>query len=63
MTNETKTYRMNRFAEVEGNNATGWAVINLVTGMQSGPLWRTYKEAKQAASFFHHYYTALEKGN
>jgi hypothetical protein len=57
-----KTYRVNRFAEVEGNNASGWAVINLVTGLQSGPLWRTYLEAKQAASFFKLYYEAVEQG-
>lgn len=59
----THTYRVNRFAEVEGNNASGWAVINLVTGLQSGPLWPTYQDAKAAASFFHTYYTAIERGN
>ena len=62
MSNEIKTYRVNRFAEVEGNNASGWAVINLVTGLQSGPLWPTYTDAKQAASFFKLYYGALERG-
>lgn len=60
--NKTYTYRINRFAEVEGNNASGWAVINLVTGLQSGPLWPTWADAASAATFFHTYYTALERG-
>lgn len=59
---KTYTYRVNRFAEVEGSSRQGWAVINLVTGLQSGPVWPTYEDAKAAASFFHNYYTALERG-
>lgn len=59
----THTYRVNRFAEVEGNNASGWAVINLVNGLQTGPLWLTYQDAQAAASFLDTYYTAIERGN
>ena len=59
----TKTYRINRFAEVEGNNADGWAVINLVTGLQSGTVYQTYDAACIAAHFFKTYYETVERGH
>ena len=57
-----KTYRINRFAEVEGGNAHGWTVINLVTGLEQGPIYSTFGAAKEAASFLNLHYGAIERG-
>lgn len=56
-----KTYRVNRFARVEGNNSIGWAVINIVTGFQAGPRWPSFKEAKEVAAFLYTFYTTREQ--
>ncbi len=57
-----KTYRINRFAEVEGSNALGWAVINLVTGVAQGATYPTFAAAREAASFLNLHYGAIERG-
>lgn len=57
---KTYSYRVNTYAFVEGNNASGWTVINMVTGLQSGPVYQTYDAACIAAHFFKLYYGALE---
>lgn len=58
--NKTYSYRINTYAEVEGNNASGWRVYNLVTGLQDGPVYRTFQEARDSARFKGSYYSALE---
>jgi hypothetical protein len=60
--NNIKTYRINRFAEVEGNNATGWYVINLVLGVEEGPTHPTFAAAREAANFLNLHYSAMERG-
>jgi hypothetical protein len=57
-----KTYRINRFAEVEGSNAHGWAVINLVTGLEQETTYSTFAAAREAASFLNLHYGAIERG-
>ncbi len=57
-----KTYRINRFAEVEGNNAAGWSVINLVTGLAQETTFSSYPEARDAAQFLKLHYSAIERG-
>ena len=56
-----KTYRMNRFAEVEGD-ASGWYVINMVTGIAQDTVYATFPEARAAAEFVKIYYNAMERG-
>jgi len=56
-----KTYRMNRFAEVEGD-ASGWYVINMVTGIAQDTVYATFPEARAAAEFVKIYYRAMERG-
>lgn len=55
-----KTYRLNRYAEVEGSNASGWTVYNLVTGLAQGPVWPTFADARAAADFIRTFYSTLE---
>lgn len=62
MKNDIKTYRINRFAEVEGNASIGWWVINLVTGIAQETRYPTFPAAKDAANFVRTYYTAVERG-
>lgn len=57
-----KTYTINRFAEVEGNNASGWYVINMVTGLAQETVYRTFTDARAAADFLKIYYNAMERG-
>ena len=59
-TQTIRTYTINRFAEIEGNNAQGWRVCNLVTGLMQETVYPTYAEAKGAAQFVGTYYRALE---
>jgi hypothetical protein len=59
---KTKTYRYNRFAEVEGNNTTGWNVYNLVTGLSVG-WYPTFEAARDQAQFLYLYYGAIERGH
>ena len=59
---KTYSYRLNRFAEVEGNNALGWYVINMVTGLQQETIYPTYADAKAAAHVLLLHYGALERG-
>ena len=59
---KTYSYRVNTYAFVEGNNASGWYVTNMVTGLQTGPLYPTYREAADAAHFLKLYYGGLERG-
>jgi hypothetical protein len=56
-----KTYRVSRFAEIEGSNAQGWRVYNLVTGQFQGPTLATYTEAREAALHVGRHYTAIER--
>jgi hypothetical protein len=62
MTNNTKSYRINRFAEVEGNNVSGWAVINMVTGLAQDTVYRTFPDARAAADHLKLHYGAIERG-
>jgi len=52
---------MNRFAEVEGD-ASGWYVINMVTGIAQETVHATFSEARAAADFLKIYYNAMERG-
>jgi hypothetical protein len=52
---------MNRFAEVEGD-ASGWYVINMVTGIAQDTVYATFPEARAAAEFVKIYYRAMERG-
>lgn len=61
-TTTIRTYRINRFAEIEGNNAQGWRVLNFVTGIFQPTVYATYEEAKGAAQFVGTHYTAIERG-
>ena len=56
-----KSYRINRFAEVEGD-ASGWYVINMVTGIVQETVHATFPEARAAADFLKIYYNAMERG-
>jgi hypothetical protein len=56
-----KTYTINRFAEVEGD-ASGWYVINMVTGIAQETVHATFSEARAAADFLKIYYNAMERG-
>jgi len=56
-----KTYTINRFAEVEGD-ASGWYVINLVTGLEQETTYSTFAAAREAASFLNLHYGAIERG-
>jgi len=56
-----KSYRMNRFAEVEGD-ASGWYVINMVTGIAQDTVYASFPEAHAAAEFVKIYYNAMERG-
>jgi hypothetical protein len=56
-----KTYTINRFAEVEGD-ASGWYVINMVTGIAQDTVYATFPEARAAADFLKIYYNAMERG-
>lgn len=56
-----KTYTINRFAEVEGD-ASGWYVINLVTGLPQVTVYRTFAEARTAADHLKLHYGAIERG-
>lgn len=58
----TKTYRINRFAEVEGSATTGWVVINLLTGIAQETVHPTFQAARDAADFLYLYYGAMERG-
>lgn len=58
---QTKTYRVNRFAEIEGNNADGWRVYNIVTGIAQQTVYPTYAEAKDAAQFVGTHYRGIER--
>jgi hypothetical protein len=57
-----KTYTINRFAEVEGNNASGWYVINMVTGLAQETVYRTFTDARAAADHLKLHYGAIERG-
>lgn len=57
-----KTYRINRFAEVEGNSSIGWTVINLVTGLAQETAHPTFAAARDAANFLNLHYGAVERG-
>lgn len=57
-----KTYRINRFAEIEGSAATGWVVINLVTGLAQDATHPTFAAARDAANFLNLHYGAVERG-
>lgn len=57
-----KTYRINRFAEVEGNNTYGWYVINLVTGLAQDTVHPSFAAARDAANFLNLHYGAVERG-
>jgi len=61
MTATIKTYPVTRFSEIEGNDAQGWRVCNLVTGLMQPTVYPTYAEAKAAAQFVGTYYRAIER--
>jgi hypothetical protein len=56
-----RTYRVNRFAEIEGNNVQGWRVLNFVTGIFQPTVYATFDEAKSAAQFVGTYYRGIER--
>ena len=58
--NKTYSYRINTYAEVEGNNALGWRVINMVTGLWQETIYPTYADAKAAAYVLKLHYGAME---
>lgn len=60
--NNIKTYRINRFAEVEGNAASGWVVINLVTGLAQETMYTNFIDARSAANHLSLHYAAIEMG-
>ena len=57
---KTYTYRINRFAEVEGNNASGWVVINMVTGLAGETTYPTFAAARAAADHLKRHYRAFD---
>lgn len=59
---KTYTYRINRYAEVEGNYTSGWSVINLVTGLAQETVHDSFAAARDAAHFLKLHYGAMERG-
>jgi hypothetical protein len=60
--NKIYTYRINRFAEVEGNYASGWTVINMVTGLAQETVYASFAHARDAANHLKLHYGAIERG-
>lgn len=58
---QTKSYRVSRFAEIEGNNVEGWFVYNIVTGIYNPATYLTYDDAKEAAQFVGTHYRSIER--
>ena len=58
---KTYSYRLNQYAEVEGNNAAGWRVLNFVTGLWQKTTYSTYADAKAAAYHLKLHYGAMER--